>query len=348
MRTIAKVAILALSCMAPLAAHTQDLKCLDITGALKEFSISTSSTSYTNSVFDNYCETNGTVKQSSGSVGLDTVVKSIPIKFTAGATSNEQSIKNFCQTYSSSASLQERSNLYEERIAGKSLDAVTTCLTFQSQNVVVTHRINTRRQAEFFLKSSVDIKLSLNGVSLDGPVACSGNVAGSKRTFNESTAITVQNSQSFTCTRTPRTGPNGQQVFDEAVVTVATQKGNYSLVWPRDERLPENLAVTLGRDLDTAKGAIASLSRTVEDQRKQIEGLNVRASSADGRITAAHGKLKWKTENNGGFSCQAWCTDPGREGYKGECLAAIVGANTLESCVKPNYGGVVHCLCAAR
>mgnify|MGYP006915289631 CR=1 FL=1 len=51
MRTIAKVAILALSCMAPLAAHTQDLKCLDITAALKEFSISTSSTSYTNSVF---------------------------------------------------------------------------------------------------------------------------------------------------------------------------------------------------------------------------------------------------------------------------------------------------------
>ncbi|MBK8917861.1 MAG: hypothetical protein IPM73_07425 [Betaproteobacteria bacterium] len=119
-----------------------------------------------------------------------------------------------------------------KELQGKSLAAVTTCLSLQAQGVTITHRINNRKQADFFLKSSVDIKLQINGVSLDGPVTCSGNVAGAKRQFNENTALVIQvNSQSFH-SPPPRAVANNPAVYDEAVVTVATQKGNYSLVWP--------------------------------------------------------------------------------------------------------------------
>lgn len=327
------------------SSHAQDLRCLDITTALKEFSISTSSKSYTNSVFDNYCETNGTVKQSAGSVGLEAVVKSIPISFTAGATSNEQAISNFCRTYSGSTSLQERANTYEERIAGKSLDTVKACLELQAQGVTVTHRIITRRKADFFLKSSVDLKLNISGVSLDGAVSCFGNVGGTKRKFDDGTSLVVQNAQSFSCTRLPRANEQKQEVFDEAVVTVATQKGNYSLVWPRDERLPENMAASVARDLDSAKGSISALSRTVDDQRRLIIDLRNQATETN---NYSHGLLRWKGGNNGSRSCESWCNDPSVQGYKGECLTAIVGLHTHGSCNSGNYGGDVHCLCTAR
>lgn len=319
----------AIAVFLPTCGNAQELRCLDIASALKEFSIHSSSVSYTNSVFDSYCEANGSVKQSSGSVGLEAVVKSIPFKFTAGATTNEEKISNFCRTYASSASLQERSNLYEERIAGKSLDAVTTCLSLQAQGVTITHRINNRKQADFFLKSSVDIKLQINGVSLDGPVTCSGNVAGAKRQFNENTALVIQNSQSFTCTRTPRAVANNPAVYDEAVVTVATQKGNYSLVWPRDERLPENMAVTVGRDVEATKGALASLSKTVEDQRRQIDALAATSSTTSSAI-GNMAMVRWKTGNNGTASCDEFCGGTQWGGYSARCVAALIGS-------APNY-----------
>ncbi len=342
---ISAAALVLLACV---PSHAQDLRCLDIATALKEFSISTSSKSYTNSVFDSYCETNGTVKKSERSVGLDAVVKSIPFSFKAGATSNEQAISNFCSTYSGSTALQERANTYEERIAGKSLDTVKACLELQALGVTITHRIITRRKADFFLKSSVDLKLNISGISLDGPVRCSGNVGGVKRKFDDSTSLVVQNAQSFYCTRFPRANEKKQEVFDEAVVSVATQKGNYTLVWPRDERLPEDMATSVARDLDAAKGTVFALSRTVDDQRRLISDLSRQATEIS---NYSRGLLRWKGGNNGSRSCESWCNDanapPGSE-YKGECLTAIVGLHTHAACSIPNYGGPVHCLCTAR
>ena len=79
----------------------QALQCTDIARTLKEFSISTSSTSYLNSVFDSYCEASGNSKQSVGSIGIDAVVKAIPIKFTGSTSSNEEAMRQFCKTYAS-------------------------------------------------------------------------------------------------------------------------------------------------------------------------------------------------------------------------------------------------------
>jgi hypothetical protein len=58
-------------------------------------------------------------------------------------------------------------------------------------------------------------------------------------------------------------------------------------------------------------------------------------------------RIIWKLGNNGTVSCQQYCNGSQWEGFSGECVAAIIQANTLNSCnAVPN--GPTHCLCASR
>ena len=116
----------------PSIAFPQALQCTDIARTLKEFSISTSSSSYLNSVFDSYCEASGNTKTSSGSLGLDAVVKAIPIKFTGSVSNSDEAMKNFCKNYAGTTAIQERKFSYEEKIASKALDTVAVCLRVQT------------------------------------------------------------------------------------------------------------------------------------------------------------------------------------------------------------------------
>lgn len=244
----------------PSAAFPQALQCTDIARTLKEFSISTSSSSYLNSVFDSYCEASGNTKTSSGSLGLEAVVKAIPIKFTGSASNSEEAMKNFCKNYAGTTALQERKFSYEERIASKALDTVTDCLRLQAQGVTITHDIVNRDTSAFFLKSSVEQKITLSGVSVNGPVACTGQISGKNAAFNQSTNVIVSKSQNFTCTRTPEMNAQKVKVYPESSIVISTNFGNYNVLWPRDEQLPEDMASAIGRDIELAKGQIGALT----------------------------------------------------------------------------------------
>jgi hypothetical protein len=243
----------AIGCLS--TAQAQSLQCTDIARTLKEFSISTSSSSYLNSVFDSYCEASGSAKQSGVGIGLDAIVKAIPIKFTGSYSSSEDAVKNFCKNYSSSTSLQERKYSYEEKIASKALDTVTDCLKLQSQGITITHDILNKEVATFYLKSAVEQKIVVSGVATSGPISCTGHIGGQSKSINETTGIAVQKTQNFSCKRRgSSTSANQPKVYEEATVTIATNFGNYNVLWPRDERLPEDMASMVGKDLEELKG----------------------------------------------------------------------------------------------
>lgn len=219
----------------PTIAFPQALQCTDIARTLKEFSISTSSSSYLNSVFDSYCEASGNTKTSSGSLGLDAVVKAIPIKFTGSTANSEEAMKNFYKSYAGTTAIQERKFSYEERIASKALDTVTDCLRLQTQGVTITHDVVNRDRSAFFLKSAVEQKITLSGVSVSGPVVCTGQIAGKSAAFNQSTNVVISKSQNFTCTRTPDVNAQKVKTYPESSIVVSTNFGNYNVLWPRDE-----------------------------------------------------------------------------------------------------------------
>ncbi len=257
----------------PSVAFSQVQQCTDLTKALKEFSISTSSSDHLNSVFDNYCEASGSMKAASAGFGIDTVVKAIPIKFTGSYANNEEAMKNFCKNYSSTTAIQERTFSYKEKIASKALETVSDCLRLQSQEkVIITHDIVNRDRSTFFLKSSLDKKIKLSGVAVTGPVKCTGQIDRKSTPFNDSTNVTVSNSQNFICTRTPSLNAQKVKIYDESTISVATDLGNYNVFWPQDELVPEEMASKIGLDIVRMQGKLDTLtSRITENERQTKE-----------------------------------------------------------------------------
>lgn len=255
-----KLIIVSTAFWAVSAAFAQNLQCGDIAKTLKEYSISTSSSEYLNSVFDQYCEQNGESKSSSVGVGLEAVIKAIPVKFTGSYDSSSQGMKNFCKTYASSSSLQQRQFTYNEKITDKALDTLTKCFQLQSQGVTITHSIVNKEKTEFYLKAEVFKPLTFQGVNTSATVSCTGIVNGKASLLNEKTNFSVTKSQSFVCTRSPSVVPGAStKVYEESAIIVLTDLGNYPVLLPRDERLSESMASDLDKELGKLKTNISTV-----------------------------------------------------------------------------------------
>jgi hypothetical protein len=299
----------------------QALQCTDIARTLKEFSISTSSSSYLNSVFDSYCESSGESKQAGVGIGLDMVVKAIPIKFSGSYSSSQEAMKNFCKNYSSSTSLQERKYSYEERIASKALDTVSDCLRLQSQGITITHVTTNREATDFFLKSGVDQKISLNGVNISGPVSCTGQISGVSKTMNEATHVAVSTSQNINCKRKSEINfASNVKVYQESVITIATNFGNYNVLWPRDERLPEDMASVVGKDLEELKGSLQR--RKLQCSTTELQSAKLRSASVEALIPS---ELRNEYRVTGG-GCEI-PGGPGAYGHNSPIIASHPTAN---------------------
>lgn len=55
-----------------------------VTNAVRNVKIKTSSSSFLNIVYDNYCEQDGSVKSSAFNAGLSVIVQNIPVGFSGG------------------------------------------------------------------------------------------------------------------------------------------------------------------------------------------------------------------------------------------------------------------------
>lgn len=257
-QTLRRTAVLCAALAYAHAVWAQNLQCPDIAKTLKEYSIDSSSSSYLNAVFTQHCQQDGSRKSSGGGVGLEAVVKAVPIKFTGNFSNSEEAIRNFCKTYASQTAATAATDNYKETISLKALETIQQCNALQASGVTVTHQVSNVEAANFYLRNSVTNTLELQGVSTTGNVNCEGLVAGRKRTFDSSLRVKISSTQGFACKRTGhRQAPNGPLSFEEAIVTVLTNQGNYTLFWPRDERQSESMATQIDRRITLAEGEIA-------------------------------------------------------------------------------------------
>lgn len=239
------------------SAFSQNLQCHDIANTLKEYSIDSSSSSFLNSVFAQYCHQDGSKKATSGSLGLDAVVKAIPIKFTGSYSNNEQAFTNFCKQYSSFTAASSSSDAYKETISSKALETIAECQRLQATGVIITHQLSNAESLSFYMRNSVLQNFVLQGVGTTGPVKCSGQIGGSEKPFNMAVNVAIKKSQSFTCVRTGAPKSDGSGIdFAESVVTVLTNQGNYSVFWPRDQRQSSDMASEIERKITALQGEL--------------------------------------------------------------------------------------------
>lgn len=266
--------------------YSQNLQCPDIAKTLKEYQIDSSSNSYLGAVFTQHCQSDGSRKSSGAGVGLDVIVKNIPVGLTGNYTSNGEAFTNFCKTYSALQSSFGATDSYKQTISQKALETVERCLEFQSSGVVVTHAITNNATVNFYLKASVINRIEITGVHIDGPVVCNGNVSGVNKVFDQNLTVKVSGTQGFACSRKPTSvGSTGDLRFQESVITLLTNQGNYSVFWPQEDRLTESSATSINKRLKDIENELSIAKSTILKQMsEEIEKYNKNVVHADDKI----------------------------------------------------------------
>lgn len=260
-----KISFSAVAAFATMSALGQNLQCPDIAKTLKEYSIDSSSSSFLNSVFTQNCQQDGSRKATGASIGLDAVVKAIPVKFTGSYNNNEEAFTNFCRSYSSFTTATSSNDAYKETISSKALDTISECQRLQASGVIVTHQLSNAESLSFYLRNSVTQTFELQGVQTTGPVKCTGQIGGAKRTFDMTLNAQITKTQSFSCIRTGAPKPNkSSNDFAESVITVLTNQGNYTVFWPKDQRESSDMASAIDTRITMLQGDLNKTNATLK------------------------------------------------------------------------------------
>jgi hypothetical protein len=304
-----------------------------VTDGLKEYSITTDSSAYLNSIFDKYCDSSGSSKSTGIGLGLDAVVKAIPIKLTGNYSSNEEAIRNFCRDYASVSVGRSDKTVYQERIVQRAYESFDQCLALAQTGVVVRHTVRSLETLDFFVAPGFARPVTIRGIKTSSNIECQGQDPTSQdpgaHRFDLSTRIKVQdnNTLNISCTRTGRQGSSGEVVFDEGTVTLMTDigpNGNYGAFVPRDARLAEDQASSIKRQIDSLEQRLESVNKQLTAAIQEVpDAVFSDYSAAWGGTNAVpyaascpNGQVAVGLELVLGGTCHGQCDPDGRPVHK--------------------------------
>lgn len=246
----------------------------------KEVQVGASSSEYLNAVYSNECENNGLSKQKSAGVGLEAVIKAIPVKFTGSYGSNEEKMGNFCKVYSSETQTNQQNYSYAERVIGKALDTFEQCVRFTSQGITVQPTLLSLGASSINITAGIGKPVEVRGLTLSDNLTCSGMDPSTKKLiqFNESTVVNTSTTLGILCKRTEIVDKSGSRVYEEATVQMPLDTyGTFSLLIPKDTRLPLDQASILQKELEDLKFQLEKKSLALN---ARISGIKISSSES--------------------------------------------------------------------
>jgi len=312
--------ITALLVLSPFAAFAQGAFQCDtiISNGLREYRIDSTSTSYLTSTFKQYCQETGEKKNDSGGIGLDFVVKQIPVKFTGTYSSSSEAMTNFCKTYSNSTDYKNSTYSYSDTIVSKAYDTYAQCVQLASLGLSVSHDFITEERTQVLLRAGVARPIEIVGVDTSSNVKCYGpNNQGKSVQYSVGTKLSSANTISVFCSREGRRDANGITTYEEGSVAFGITGYKYNFFWPRSARLPEDLASKVETSLNELRTNIAALAAreaiAVEATTEAAANGAVGGTSAiDLTASCPSGQLMTGIRMHLGGTCHRQCDPDGR------------------------------------
>jgi hypothetical protein len=264
------VRVAAVAALASISAlHAQDNSdCnLIITTGLRNYNISSSSSSALDTIYSNYCDASGNANSSSTNVGVNAVISEIPVGLTFGANDATTAFHNFCKNYQSTyQSSQSRAN-YESTIVTKAYDAFNQCAALHANGISIKHNVINLASSSFFFGSSAEHPLTIEGVTTSANVGCSGqDPTGKLIQYSASTNVKSTKTISFVCKRTPKP-VTGNDYYDEGTISIATNVGNYDVFLPHDTKFALDQASQINQQIQEVQtgtaGKIAAVNARI-------------------------------------------------------------------------------------
>lgn len=223
-----------------------------------------------NVIFDESCNANGSVKDSSIATKLDAVIDALPIEFTLSAQDKNVAISNFCRTYASTSRDKYNFSTSRSKFSKKAYDTYIACLQISSQGHSVSHNILTNSDFNIDFQSATESNLKIKGVKTSKNIDCTGNTEGKTIKFSQSTIYDFNGYFQLTCTRSSREDAKGNTVYDAGDVSVSTNVGPYTVYLPESKYIPIQDAEVLNQIIDGLKQAIIDTNNTINKDKQAL------------------------------------------------------------------------------
>lgn len=174
--TILTAGALFVALSSPLYAQDPSAVCLAmVTGATHDVGIQSSSSSFLNTIYSNYCQQDGTTKSSPFNAGISAVIYDVPVNLTGGSSDASTRITNFCKNYQSTFASNSASFDTQSIVVQKALESANQCLEIatRTQNTI-TYSILTPQMLAIKFGIPAGQTLDIHGISHDGSVSCEG------------------------------------------------------------------------------------------------------------------------------------------------------------------------------
>ncbi|MDT3382527.1 hypothetical protein RNI52_34695 [Labrys neptuniae] len=227
------------------------------------------------SVYDKYCDSKGSVNNTSVGIGIDVVVKNLPINFTGNYGNSSEAISNFCKNYKEVRFSNENSQVTKNTVVVAALENYNECKKIISQGVSITHTAVGPGDIifSFQLKNAVTA-FEIQGVSLGPNITCGSTTLSSDKKWHsvdEKTRASVKSNASISCKRSS-TGSE-EKVYPLSWVGISTNIGSYTINMLADSIVGGTLASELNNKIDTLKQKNDSNESLIVSQQTQITSL---------------------------------------------------------------------------
>ncbi|WP_441229412.1 hypothetical protein AB7828_03540 [Tardiphaga sp. 215_C5_N2_1] len=212
------------------------------------------------SIYSEHCEGNTSKKSNSTNVGLEAVVKAVPVKFSFGGSSNEEKLNNFCKVYDQRRAEFSSEQIDRSTVVRSSLEAFNTCIRLAASDIYFNPLIGKTNVAIDIKRGGEDA--AIVGVHYDNSlVTCNlpaedgkGPAVVADKNINRALKTAYL---PLACERLAQPGPGGTKLYPAVEITVATSRGTLLLPVGADAAMPIQYASEIGERIKQLETGIA-------------------------------------------------------------------------------------------
>jgi hypothetical protein len=211
----------------------------------RDYSTEARENSIAASLYSDHCEGSSSKKGSNTTIGLEAVVKAIPIKFSFGGSSSEEKLNNFCKVYDQRRAEFSSEAIDKSTVVREALTAFNACVGLAARDIYFSPVIGKTRIAVDIKRGSEDA--AITGVSYDSTLlscrfpADDGKgpaVAADKDTNRPLKSAYI----AINCDRIAQNDAGGAKIYPSAELLLTTSRGSLLVPIVADGSMPLQFA----------------------------------------------------------------------------------------------------------
>lgn len=237
--------------------------------AAHDVRLDTSSNAYYDTLYKNYCQSDGSTNSSAINGAASAIIQAVPVQLTGGSANSQTAFSNFCKNFQSVDAGMGDTYSYQSIVVGKALDSVNDCLRIVNDHAT-TMSYKTETLSGLVINFGIPSGQSLviHGITTSDKVKCVGADLTKGGAFNYSTGVgqTISansGSTSVTCTRSPSSAGNSGSYYDDALITVDTSFGGMDIYWPHDTSIPPMSAAQIQSSISDVATELQKLQAAI-------------------------------------------------------------------------------------